>query len=235
MLAATLLPESSVGPLAAPLMATCSGLSRAQTRAALDELVGSGFLFGVPEGFACPVLLDRLAGMQRGRVIGAVRELSEAAQSVLSSRWRWVLGKRDPENKKQAARETVENSSYAHTRARLCGTKPNRTEPNRTEPNQHPPPSSPRPRGIVGMWVEAWSGSPPLEPKATHPDSYRHTALARATEGETPEDIERMFSSWVAATDPDWGPRRSDGVGAFAAAVGLWIERRNLERADRER
>ena len=99
-----------------------------------------------------------------------------------------------------------------------------------------PPPSPPPQRGgILKMWHDAWDGSPPREPKATHPDSYRRTALERATAGETPEDIERMFSSWVAATDPDWGPRRSDGVGAFAAAVGLWIERRNIERADRER
>ena len=85
--------------------------------------------------------------------------------------------------------------------------------------------------GIVGMWSEAFDGKPPSEPRATHdPDRYRRAVLERATAGETPEDVRRMFASWVAATDPDWGQRQSDGVGAFAAAVGLWTERRNIER-----
>ena len=83
------------------------------------------------------------------------------------------------------------------------------------------------------MWHKAFDGQPPREPKATHPDAYRRTTLTRATEGETEADIERMFKSWVAATDPDWGQRRSDGVGAFAAAAGRWIERRNIERQHR--
>lgn len=221
LVAAAMLPESSVGSLAAPLMATCSGLTREQARAALDELVATGFLFPVPEGFACPVLLDRLAGKQRGRVIGAVRGLSEDAQSVLSSRWRWVLGKR-------AARETVENSGYAPPRARSCVTEPNLTEPNT------PPKAPPHRRGVVEKWSGAFDGKPPPEPRATHdPDKYRRAVLARATEGETPEDVRRMFTSWVAATDPDWGQRRSDGVGAFAAAAGRWIERRDIERQHR--
>ncbi len=94
-----------------------------------------------------------------------------------------------------------------------------------------PPKAPPGPRGIVGMWYEAFDGKPPSEPKATHdPDRYRRAVLERATADETPEDVRRMFASWVAATDPDWGQRQSDGAGSFAAAVGLWIERRNIER-----
>ena len=78
-------------------------------------------------------------------------------------------------------------------------------------------------------------GKPPPEPKAkTDPDRYRAAVLAKATAGETPEDVRRMFASWVLGRDPDWGGR-SGGVTDFAAAVPRWIEARNLERKRRPR
>ena len=106
------------------------------------------------------------------------------------------------------------------------------------EDNTTTPPPSPPPQrgGILKMWAEAFDGTPPAEPRATHnADRYRRAVLERATAGESPEDVRRMFASWVAATDPDWGGHDGGGVGAFAAAVGRWTERRDIERAHRRR
>jgi len=185
--AATMLPESSVGPLATPLMATRSGLNRAQTRAALDELIGAGFLFAVPEGFACPALLDRLAGKQRGRVIGAVRGLSEDAQSVLSNRWRWVLGKRAP--------------GYAQARARVCETKPNRTNRRADKP------SGGRQTTSARATASALGGADPPRlpadrPGATDTDFPEAAATGPAVSGaDSPGDRPNGATGEGAATD----------------------------------
>lgn len=103
------------------------------------------------------------------------------------------------------------------------------------EDNYTPPPPA-TPEGVVRLWYEAHGGNPPPEPKATsNPDGYRATALERATAGESPEDIAKMFRSWVAATDPDWRGRGGGGVTDFAKAAPFWIKCRDVERMHQQR
>ena len=102
------------------------------------------------------------------------------------------------------------------------------------ERSKNIPPPTP-PADVVRLWWEAWAGQPPVEAHAVNPDAYRLTVLARATAGETADDIARMFRSWVAATDPDWGHRKGDGVAEFAAVAARWIKARNVEREHRAR
>ena len=216
------LPACGTGDLPPPLLAAKAGLPDDQVTDALAELEAAGWLYQV-EGYAIlPHLLDMVKGTARGRTIYEVRQLPEDVQAILRQRHRWVMGRRE---------KSVENSNASLPRVTIAPEPaPARNQPT-NQPTNTPP--TPPPRGIVEMWYQAFDGQPPSEPKATHPDAYRRTTLTRATEGETEADIERAFASWAAATDPDWGGHGGGGVGSFAAAVGRWIERRNIERQHR--
>lgn len=209
-----------------------TGATWKQVRGALAWLIREGFVVRLDTAAKTKAVFRLVTGAQTPP--GATQGAPTTSRTAPKAERHRLAEKGTDEGTDRAQRKPKRANdlqSFSQPPRAQTGAKVLEEVENKTTTPPPPPPEG----DVVKMWSDAWNGSPPREPKARDADKYRRTVLQNATAGETREDVRRMFASWVAARDPDWGHRQGDGVAEFAKRVGFWIECRNVERAHRKR